>query len=261
MTDRDATLRIVTPEGIVFRYALAGPVLRALAWGVDAGMIAGSAAGVSATLDKLGLINRDVAAAVATLFYAVVSVGYAMYFEWYWRGQTVGKRIVGIRVIDASGLHLQPYQVVIRNLMRYVDGLPLFYLVGGIASVISGRFQRLGDVAAHTVVVRVSEARQPDLDKIGRSKYNSLLDYPAVCSRLRQKVSAEAAGAAFGALLRRDEFDAGARAELFREMRAYFETLVDFPDEVKEQITPEQLVRNVVEVLYAGAAAREALTR
>ena len=69
------------------------------------------------------------------------------------------------------------------------------------------------------------------------------------------------AAAAFSALLRRDEFDPDARAELFRELRSYFHTLAEFPDEIVEQIAPEQLVRNVVEVLYAPAPSREALTR
>jgi hypothetical protein len=150
---------------------------------------------------------------------------------------------------------------VIRNLMRYVDALPAFYLVGGVAAVFSRKSQRLGDLAAHTMVVKISAARQPDLDKIGRSKYNSLLEHPGLCARLRQKASAEVAAAAFSALLRRDEFDPDARAELFRELRSYFHTLAEFPDEIVEQIAPEQLVRNVVEVLYAPAPTREALTR
>ena len=261
MADSGNTLRIVTPEGIVFRYVLAGPVIRGLAWAIDAGCVLGVAGATSTILNGLGWISADVAGALTTVMYAVVSVGYAMYFEWYWRGQTLGKRSLGIRVIDAAGLHLQPFQVVIRNLMRYIDGLPLLYLVGGAASVLSSKSQRLGDIAAHTVVIRVSTTPQPDLDKIGRSKYNSLLEHPTLCARLRQRTSAEAAAAAFHALLRSDDFDAAARAQLFSELRAYFQRVVDFPDEIVEQIAPEQLVRNVVEVLYAPAPAREALTR
>jgi uncharacterized RDD family membrane protein YckC len=228
---------------------------------MDTGCVLGLSGATGAILNLVGWISSDVARASVTVLYAVLSVGYSMYFEWYWRGQTIGKRVMGIRVIDAAGLHLQPFQVVIRNLMRYVDALPLFYLVGGIAAVLSAKAQRLGDIAAHTVVIRVSSVRQPDLDKIGRSKYNSLLEYPVLCARLRQKTSPEAAAASFSALLRRDDFEAGARAEVFGELRDYFQTLVEFPAEVSEQIAPEQLVRNVVEVLYAPAPAREALVR
>jgi uncharacterized RDD family membrane protein YckC len=261
MRETGNVLRIVTPEGIVFRYVLAGPVIRGLAWAIDAGCVMGVSGAVGAALNTIGWMSVDVARALVILAYAVVSVSYAMYFEWYWRGQTIGKRAMGIRVIDASGLHLQPYQVVIRNIMRYVDALPLMYLVGGAASVFSGKSQRLGDLAAHTVVIRASTAKQPDLDKIGRSKYNSLLEYPTLCARLRQKTTPEAAAVAFDALLRSDEFDPVARAELFSELRAYFQGIVQLPDEIAEQIAPEQLVRNVVEVLYAPAPAREALTR
>jgi uncharacterized RDD family membrane protein YckC len=251
MPDTSNTLRIVTPEGIVFRYVLAGPVIRGLAWTIDAGCVLGVSGAAGAILKGLGWISADVARALITVLYAVVSVGYAMYFEWYWRGQTLGKRAMGVRVIDADGLHLQPYQVVIRNLMRYIDALPLLYLVGGAASVLSPKSQRLGDIAAHTVVIRVSTTAQPDLDKIGRSKYNSLLEHPALCARLRQKTSPEAAAASFNAILRSDEFDPDARAQLFSELRAHFQAMVEFPDEIIEQIAPEQLVRNVVEVLYA----------
>lgn len=251
MTEAGNTLRIVTPEGVVFRYALAGPVLRSVAWVIDAGCVFGLSGASGAIANRLGWIDADAARALTILLYAVISVGYAIILEWYWRGQTMGKRALGLRVIDAAGLHLRPFQVVIRNLLRYVDGLPAFYLVGGIASVLSARSQRLGDIAAHTVVIRISTTRQPDLDKIGRSKYNSLLDHPALCARLRQKIPAEAAAAAFNALLRREEFDAQARAALFSDILSYIRSLVSFPDEVMEQISPEQTVRNVVEVLYS----------
>jgi uncharacterized RDD family membrane protein YckC len=251
MSDVSGTLRIVTPEGIVFRYALAGPVLRSLAWLIDAGCVLGLSGAAGASLKALGMIDADAARALTILLYAVFSVGYSMALEWYWRGQTIGKRTMGLRVIDAAGLHLRPFQVVMRNLMRYVDSLPVFYLVGAVACVLSAKLQRLGDIAAHTVVIRVSSAEQPDLDKIGRSKYNSLLEYPALCARLRQKTSAEAAAAAFGALLRREDFDGHARTELFKDLLTYFESLVQFPDGVREQISPEQIVRNIVEVVYS----------
>jgi uncharacterized RDD family membrane protein YckC len=250
MTEEPGTLRIVTPEGVMFRYALAGPVVRAVAWVIDAACVLGISGAIGALLHRFGFLNADVARALTTLLFALLSVGYSMYFEWYWRGQTMGKRVMNLRVIDAEGLHLQPFQIVIRNLLRCVDALPLFYLVGGIASAMSRKAQRLGDMAAHTVVVRTSNPKQPDLEKIGPVKYNSLLEYPALCARLRQKTTAEAASAAFAALLRRDQLEANARADLFRDIAAYFMAIADFPPEIIEQITPEQLVRNIVAVLY-----------
>jgi uncharacterized RDD family membrane protein YckC len=247
------TLRIVTPEGVVFRYALAGPVVRSLAWAIDGACVLGASGAIGSFLQRVGIINPDLARALITILYFVLSTGYAMCFEWYWRGQTLGKRALGIRVIDAEGLGLQPHQVVVRNLLRFVDGLPVTYLVGGVASALNRRSQRLGDLAAHTVVVRSWKVIQPDLEKIGRSKYNSLLEHASVCARLRQKVSPEALGVAFAALVRKDQLDPSARTELFTELAAHFDSLAGFPDELKEQITAEQLVRNTVEVLYASA--------
>lgn len=68
-------------------------------------------------------------------------------------GMTVGKRIVGIEVVDEDGDHLGLGAAVVRNILRLVDGL-FFYLIGAIFAFSSPRGQRLGDRAAHTVVVR-----------------------------------------------------------------------------------------------------------
>jgi uncharacterized RDD family membrane protein YckC len=87
-----------------------------------------------------------------TLLFAVVGFGYYIFAEAFY-GQTLGKRIVGIRVVDEEGGHVGFGAAVIRNLLRLVDGL-FFYLVGALFAYSSPRGQRLGDRAAHTVVVR-----------------------------------------------------------------------------------------------------------
>ena len=68
-------------------------------------------------------------------------------------GATLGKRIAGIHVIGEDGEHLTFGASVVRNLLRLVDCL-FFYLVGGIFALTSPDGQRLGDRAAHTLVVR-----------------------------------------------------------------------------------------------------------
>jgi uncharacterized RDD family membrane protein YckC len=68
-------------------------------------------------------------------------------------GMTVGKRLVGIRVVAEDGEHAGLGPAVIRNLLRLVDGL-FFYLVGAVFALTSPRGQRLGDRAAGTLVVR-----------------------------------------------------------------------------------------------------------
>jgi uncharacterized RDD family membrane protein YckC len=68
-------------------------------------------------------------------------------------GATLGKRMVGIRVVGEDGEHVTFGAAVVRNLLRLVDAL-FFYLVGLLFALLSTRGQRLGDRAAHTIVVR-----------------------------------------------------------------------------------------------------------
>jgi uncharacterized RDD family membrane protein YckC len=82
----------------------------------------------------------------------VLGVGYYTLCEAA-SGATLGKRMVGIRVVGADGAHVTFGAAFVRNLLRLVDGL-FFYLVGAIFALTSARGQRLGDRAAGTVVVR-----------------------------------------------------------------------------------------------------------
>jgi uncharacterized RDD family membrane protein YckC len=88
----------------------------------------------------------------AILAWLALGLGYYIVCE-FATGMTLGKRIVGIRVVDEDEEHLTLGAAVVRNLLRLVDGL-FFYLVGGIFALTSSRGQRLGDRAAHTLVVR-----------------------------------------------------------------------------------------------------------
>jgi uncharacterized RDD family membrane protein YckC len=201
-------------------------------------------------LAPLAAFGEDTAQAVTVVLYFAILLVYGALTEWRWRGQTVGKRLFGLRVVDARGLRLEPSQVVVRNLMRFLDALPLLYLVGGVACVLNRHRQRLGDVAAGTVVVRAERLAQPDLDQLLGAKYNSLAQYRHLAARLRQKVTPEVAAVALEALLRRDELEPASRLALFAELAAHFRELVPYPPEVAEQLSDEQYVRNVAEVCY-----------
>src|SRR6266540_4094435 len=155
------TLLIKTPEGIVFSLLLAGPVTRFLAWSVDFACIGALSSLVGALFGLLGLISVDFARAIIVLACFVIQIGYGIVTEWFWRGQTLGKRLLRLRVMDAQ-------------VLRFVDMLPAFYLVGGIACLTSRRAQRLGDFAANTIVVRHPKIKEPDLDQLLAGKFNSL---------------------------------------------------------------------------------------
>ncbi len=245
-----STLLIRTPEGIVFSQSLAGPVTRFLAWGIDFLCIAVLLLTLAKLLAVLQVISANLAGAVFALGYFAISIGYGIACEWGWRGQTVGKKLFRLRVMDAEGFRLQFHQVVTRNLLRFVDSLPPFYFVGGLACWLSPKCQRLGDVAANTVVIRSPRATEPDLDQLLAGKYNSLRQHPHLVARLRQRVSPAEASVALQALLRRDEFDPQARIELFAMLAGHFREKVEFPPEALDGIAEEQYLRNVVDVVY-----------
>jgi uncharacterized RDD family membrane protein YckC len=247
---RSNVLLLRTPEGVIFSLNLAGPVVRFLAWIIDFFVISGICMIFSRFLGATSVINPDLIMALLTLVYFVVQIGYGILTEWLLRGQTLGKRLCGLRVEDEQGLRLRFSQVVIRNLLRFLDSLPLLYFVGGVTALISSKGQRLGDIAAGTVVVRIPILAMPDVQQLVAGKFNSFRDYPHLEARLRQRVTPNEARLALQALLRRDIFDPAARVELFAELAEHFKTTIKFPDEAVEGLTDEQYVRNVVDTLF-----------
>ncbi len=251
----NSELRIRTPEGIAFAYQLAGPVARCMAWGVDLVAVIVLGQGASSVCAKVGLISADFASALSMIAYFVVSIGYGIFTEWAWRGQTLGKRIMRLRVMDAHGLRLQFHQILMRNLLRFADLLPGCYLVGGVAMVLSRRAQRLGDLAANTVVVHIPKHAEPDLDQLLAGKFNSLRQFPHLEARLRQRTTPEEARLALQSLVRRDDLDPDARVRVFAELAEHFKTLVAFPPEAVEAMPDEQYVRDVVDLLFRPRGA------
>ena len=248
--DKINTLTIRTPEGIEFSLLLAGPITRFLAWSVDLLAILAISKLLSVVLGLVGILGQDLAMAANILGYFVVSIGYGICLEWYWHGQTLGKRLMRLRVTDVQGLQLQFSQVVIRNLLRFVDSLPALYLVGGAACLINRRAQRLGDFAANTIVVWSPRVDEPNLDQLLGGKYNSFRNHPHLEARLRQHVSPSEAQVALQALIRRDEFEPRARVELFESIVSFFQNIVTFPPEATDGISDEQYVRNIVDALF-----------
>lgn len=251
---KTSTLFIRTPEGIVFSQLLAGPVTRFLAWFIDQCCIAAAMTVLGTVFSLLELVSMNFAVALNVISYFVISIGYGIFFEWTWRGQTVGKKLFSLRVVDVEGMRLQFNQIVVRNLLRFVDSLPLFYFVGGLTCWLNSKCQRLGDIAANTVVIRNPRIAEPDFDQLLAGKYNSLRLHPHLAARLRQSASPTEAAVALQALLRRDEFEPVARVELFGELAAHFRAKVEFPPEATDGVGDEQYLRNVVDVLYRTRA-------
>jgi uncharacterized RDD family membrane protein YckC len=241
---------IRTPEGIEFSLPLAGPFSRMLAFAVDFAVIMTADFFLTRLIAPLQLISADAAQTAITVLYFAISLLYGILTEWLWKGQTIGKRMLGLRVVEASGLRLRPSQIVIRNLLRFLDLLPGLYLVGGVCCVLSARRQRVGDIAAGTIVIRIPQRTEPDMDQILGRKFNSLAEVRHLAARLRQKVPAGVAQLCLEAILRRDEIQPAARLTLFREFADYLKSLVPYPAEAVEQLTDEQYVASAVDVLF-----------
>lgn len=167
-------LNIDTPEQIALEFSLASIGSRFLALAIDTliqvalaallfglvvfgAWIAGRTAG--------GASTWLLAALIIGLF--LVYYGYFAAYEIAWNGQTPGKRVIGLRVIHATGRPLSAFEAVVRNIVRVVDQFPGIYAIGIVAVFLSGRSQRLGDLAAGTVVVH-ERAAVKGLDAIMR---------------------------------------------------------------------------------------------
>lgn len=244
------TQNIRTPEGVVFSLLLASPIVRMISWLVDALVIVAATMALRSLVGVFFVIHSDFAIALFFIISFTVTIGYGIALEWLWNGQTLGKRLMRLRVVDENGLNIQFGQIVIRNLLRFVDQLPLFYFVGGVTALINTRAQRLGDLAAGTIVIRQPRIGTPDVEEIGGGKYNSFSLHPYLEARLCSLVTPREASLAVSALMRRNELADQARVKVFSELAAHFKERVQFPPEVTDDISDEQFVRNVVCSVY-----------
>jgi uncharacterized RDD family membrane protein YckC len=157
----DDRISIATPEGVELELVLAGVGSRLVATIVDflikgAVLLALWVIGDAAGGDQGGFI---VALLIVASF--LVWFGYDVAFETLASGRTPGKRAAGLRVVRLGGEPVGFLASAVRNLLRLVDSLPGIYAVGAVCILFSRRNQRLGDLAAGTLVVRERRAALP----------------------------------------------------------------------------------------------------
>lgn len=105
--------------------------------------------------------------AIYVLLNFLLITGYFIIFELIWNGQTVGKRAAQIRVIRVNGNPAGFLEIVVRNLVRMVDFLPMAYGVGLVTMFFNNHSRRLGDFAAGTIVIK--EQNSLSLNSLGQS--------------------------------------------------------------------------------------------
>src|SRR5262245_33277739 len=157
----DDRYTIDTPENIEFAYDIAGIGSRFLAAIIDTVIIVVAEVVVllagGLILSSLGSgasAANSILIAIGALVGFVILWGYYIAFELLWNGQSPGKRAIGLRVVREGGRPITFVGSAIRNLIRIVDFLPVFYGIGVVVMFVDRRARRLGDLAGGTLVVK-----------------------------------------------------------------------------------------------------------
>ncbi len=152
-----------TPEGIRLELRLAGPIVRACAWSIDM-LIRTILYGLIATVFSF---FGGVGTAVMLIMFFLIEWFYPVLFELY-NGASPGKKAMGLVVIHDNGTPISFSSSFIRNLLRAADFLPFLYAAGLLSMLMNRNFQRLGDLAAGTLVVyrdkELQRVRLPDVE-------------------------------------------------------------------------------------------------
>ena len=151
----DTRFRVEIPGGINLEAQVVGPIPRFFAFAIDLAIRGILIVMLSIASIPFGAFGLGGGVFLLLLF--AIEWLYPVLFEVFWRGQTPGKKALGISVINDDLTPVTLGTSMVRNLLRTVDFLPLFYLVGLIAMLSNRRFQRLGDMAAGTLVISVRE--------------------------------------------------------------------------------------------------------
>lgn len=239
MTDRDPaaeapslfeqTLEIETPERVRIRYELAGIGSRFAAGTIDVFLMGF----VLLVLYVVLLLIADVtekdlqehwrAISLAAYGVALVVVWFFyLGFELVWDGQTPGKRVLRLRVVSDGGGPAPASAIVVRNVLRVADMLPLalVHVLGGIVMFVHARSKRLGDLAAGTVVVQEREVAL-SVDRLSRGVLEQLCD---------DELSGDDLARLRGFVVRRRELRAERRSEVATRLAAEMRERYELPD-------------------------------
>jgi uncharacterized RDD family membrane protein YckC len=181
--------QVVTPENVELEYEIAGIGSRFLAIIIDVLIQSLFMIGIYYGLTLIGLEKLDLdteianfstsfAGAALLLLMSLIWLGYYIILETAMNGQTIGKRLVNIRVRKELGFAPNFWDILLRNLIRLIDFLPFLYAFGFITMFLNKKAKRLGDFAAGTIVVkelprkRIKNYLQTSTERANYSVYN-----------------------------------------------------------------------------------------
>ncbi len=154
----DTIHAVQTPEGVDLALPVAGPAPRALAYALDVLIQMVGLSSVQTVLFAAGESGFALGLYLIAVF--LTNWFYPVLFEVLYRGQTPGKRIVGLRVVHENGTPVGWSASLLRNFLMVADFLPLLYLAGLVSMCVDASFRRLGDLAAGTLVVHVDGSQR-----------------------------------------------------------------------------------------------------
>ena len=229
-------------------YQLAGLFTRAMAYLIDAMIMAA----FMLVVILIGLLAPSVFGIVIILLAVFATMlGYFIFFESLWSGQTPGKRAMKIRTMDASGGRLSMANVAIRNLIRMVDMLPMLMFLGGVVAFMDPHHRRLGDMAANTIVVRDRKTGLPKSVVRREARHNSFRADPALRSRIIARIGRAERDLIIDLTLRRDQLDTPVRERMFADLAAHCRRLLALEDK-NDYLSDEQTIINIALILQDG---------
>lgn len=240
------TFQVISTEKVPITYRVAGLGSRFLAWLADAAVLivlgfVGVMLGGVLEIGRAGLGD-----AIIGLWIFALSWGYFLLFEWLWHGQTPGKRLFGIRVIQMNGTGVSFFQSAARNIVRVVDALPAFYGLGFAVGVCNRYQRRLGDWAAGTLVVHMERQARPIQTMTENPTEAGHFSEALLRQRLGQ-LSRPQQQTLIDLCLRRDQLRVSDRARLFRAVVDYLKSRLDLSP--AEHQSDEKFILQLVGVL------------
>ena len=174
----DSVLRVQTPEGIEYYLYPAGLAVRACALAIDS-LIQGIL--LLIFIIFTGLLGRATGMWFLFILSFVINWFYHSAFDIFNRGQSPGKKIMGLRVVKGDGSPANPGASFLRNLLRFADTFMFLYLIAFICILVSPGFRRLGDWVADTLVVYADKAQSRFISPaLRRPDMPWLSDFPAL---------------------------------------------------------------------------------
>ena len=211
---------ITTPEGIAVKLPIAGLWSRSAAWLIDLSIRVLIYIICAIALSLLGLMGQG----IMLIIIFTLEWFYPVLYEVLSDGKTPGKRKIKIKVIQTNGSHVDWAASMTRNILRFIDMLPIVYGIGFISVLSTRYFQRIGDIVANTIVVHETETVSfliPDNSYIKNQMGSSV-------SLLNNELTRDEKAALYSYIERYDELSADRRQELAEILQPVLEKM-DLP--------------------------------